>query len=132
MLGFFCQTTICIVLIEKTEETWVIKHGDVMIAINSQVNHKLIETVCPNDDHICTKITCNNSDSLLLCCIYDAPYPSSYQWNENELLAPLLDLENLAAKKHCKDIIGTGDWNFSNTNWSYMSSTNDFEAAAIE
>ena len=103
-----------------------------MIAINSHVNHKLIETVCPNNDHIVTKITCNNFEFLLLCCIFDTLFPSSYQWNEKELLALLLELENLATKNHCNDFIVSGDLNFSNTNWSNMSQTNNYEATAIE
>ena len=116
----------------KIDETRITKHGGVMIAINSHVNHKIIETLCTNDDHVVCKLTCNDYDSLLLCCIYNAPFPSSYQWNENELLALLHELENLATENHCNDIVLTGDLNFSNTNWRNMSSRNDYEATTIE
>ena len=85
-----------------------------------------------NDDHVVCKLTCNDYDSLLLCCIYNAPFQSSYQWNKNELLALLHELENLPTENHCNDIVLTGDLNFSNTNWRNMSSRNDYEATTIE
>ena len=68
----------------------------------------------------------------MLCCIYNAPYPSVYQWEIKDLKTLLENIQLKAKESQCNLIILTGDLNQSQTNWLTMSSNLDYEKQIID
>ena len=83
-----------------------------------------------SDDVLLVQIKSSNS-SVLLCCLYNAPAPSAYQWTSLELLNLLNELDEMK-QKESSDIIVTGDLNFQQTLLSRMSPNNQYEHKILD
>ena len=105
--------------------------GGTLIAIRNNKNHERILLDIGHSDYTALKIT-QGFQNLVLCCVYNAPFPTGYRWDLNVFLN-LIDKLHEKCRNHapCQLII-IGDINFSHTNWSQMCSTNDYETEVIE
>ena len=89
--------------------------------------HQYIELGVENPDFISLKIFTVTGSDIVFCKIYNAPYPSPYQWKLIEMQQLLILVHDSAIENHCDRVIITSDLNFSQTNWPSMSSKNDCE-----
>ena len=99
------------------------KHGGVLIAVSNRISHESILMKCPKADYVVVKIELKQS-TLILCCIYNAPFPSVYNWTHgvvSGLLEEIYEFKLATESSRCH-IILTGDINFSQTNWKTLSS----------
>ena len=109
------------------------RHGGVLIAVSNRIAHEPIRMKCPKADYLVVKIELKER-SLILCCIYNAPFSNVYQWTHDELsgfLEEINDLKLALEPSRC-DIIITGDINFSQTNWKTLSSSDLYEIPILE
>ena len=96
------------------------KHGGVLEAIDSSVQHKRIELDPKFTETVVEQIMFNDY-CCLLCCIYCAPHQSSYR-HSPVLLCELLDsLNRLSSELITSLTLIVGDINFNLTNWSCIS-----------
>ena len=98
-----------------------------LIAVHASVYHEILETDIRNLAHCVLKLL-SSTQSVLVCCIYNAPARSIYQWEQNESFLLLQKLHLLTKTHFCDSIVITGDLNFSNTDWDNMSSENVYES----
>ena len=108
------------------------KHGGVLIAIKNDILHEHISLQNEHSDCITIKTKTKKDSVILLCCIYNAPYPSVYQWEIKDLKTLLENIQLKAKESQCNLIILTGDFNQSQTNWLTMSSNLDYEKQIID
>ena len=71
------------------------------------------------------------TSTVIICCLYNAPAPSAYQWTTLELNSLLDELDAMRQQQQ-SDLIITGDLNFVDTKWKLMSSSNSYEEEIIE
>ena len=74
------------------------KHGGVPIAIKNDILHEHISLQNEHSDCKTIKIKTKQDSAIFLCCIYNAPYPSVYQWEIKDLKT-LLEIIQLKAKE---------------------------------
>ena len=103
------------------------KHGEVLIAIKNDTLHEHISLQNEHSDCITIKIKTKKDSVVLLCCIYNAPYQSNYQWEIKDLKTLIENIQLKAKECQCNLIILTGELNLSQTNWLTMSSILDYE-----
>ena len=108
------------------------KHGGVLIAIKNDILHEHISLQNEHSDCITIKIKTKKDSVILLCCIYNAPYPIVYQWESKDLKTLLENIQLKAKECQCNLIIRTGDLNLSQTNCLTMSSNLDYEKQLID
>ena len=68
---------------------------------------------------------------LMNCNFYNAPNPSPYQWDSVTLNSLLEHLNAYAKENKCKQVVITGDFDFSQTTLPKMSSKNPYEGEVI-
>ena len=88
---------------------------------------------CPKAEFLVVKIELKAS-TLILYCIYNATFPSIYQWTHNELsiiLDEIYDLKLATESSRC-DIIITLQSNYSLKNWKTPSSSDLYEIPILE
>ena len=103
------------------------KHGGTLIAIKKDILHEHISLQNEHSDCIIIRIKIKKDSIILLCCIYNAPYPNVYQWEIKDLKTLLENIQLKAKECQCNLIILTGDLNLSQTNWLTLSSNLDYE-----
>ena len=115
-----------------TTETRKLRHRRVLIAVKNHIAHELL-TKSLKSDYLVIKIKLHGR-TFILCCIYNAPAPSSYQWTSGEFLNLMQEVEDIESANELDqcDIIITGDINFSQTNWETLSSPNAYEIQILE
>ena len=91
------------------------KHGGVLIAIKNDILHEHISLQIEHSDCITIKIKTKKDSAFLLCCIYNAPYPSVYQWEIKDLKTLLENIQLKAKECQCNLAILTGDLNHKRT-----------------
>ena len=103
-----------------------------MIAIHSNENSKLIEIFFQTSTVFLTYLHATIwiffQSAVFTTLFFQVPINGL----KTNYLFYCVNLENIATKNHSSDIIVIGDLNFSNPNWSNMSSRNDYEAAALK
>ena len=70
-------------------------------------------------------------NEILKCCVYNAPFPSQYQWNVSDFNLITEKINRKAIELECKYAIITDDVNFSQTNWNSMSSNNLYQTELL-
>ena len=103
-------------------------HGGVLVAVRNTIKHKPLPVTCKEDDVLIIQLLSTTS-TVIICCLYNAPAPSAYQWTTLELNSLLNELD---AMRQQSDLIITGDLNFVDTKWKLMSSSNPYEEEILE
>ena len=106
------------------------KHGGVFIAIKNEISHDHVQIDLNHQDYTNIKLSIKGNE-ILICCVYNAPFPSQYQWNVSDFNLLTEKINRKAIELECKHAIITDDVNFSQTNWNSMSSKNLYQTELL-
>ena len=116
---------------DRVCENFRSKHGGVLIAIKNQIPHEeVVLHNCKND--LMVLRLCTTPKPTLVCAIYNPPTNSPYQWSFQDFVQFFNSLESHTSEISYDQIIIAGDINFSKTNWSDMSSNDEYENGILE
>ena len=120
---------------DRVCENFRSKHGGVLIAIKNQIpQEEVVLHNCKND--LMALRLCTTPKPTLVCAIYNPPTNSPYQWSFQDFVQFFNSLEShsseISLESHSSEIIIAGDINFSKTNWSDMSSNDEYENGILE
>ena len=59
------------------------KQGGIFVAINIEVPHEHVQIDLNHQDYTTIKLSIRENE-ILICCVYNAPFPSQYQWNASD------------------------------------------------
>ena len=106
------------------------KHGGVFIAIKNEISYEHVQIDLNHQDYTNIKLSIKGNETLI-CCVYNAPFPSQYQWNVSDFNLLTEKINRKAIELECKHAIITDDVNFSATNWNSMSSKNLYQTELL-
>ena len=110
----------------KREPSQKLKHGVVMRAIHLRVHHTVITTKYNNTGH-CVVLPIRDTNSISLCCTYNAHLSSFHQGESSQFLSLLQEIESLKLCYSFTNPVITADICSSNSNGKNMSSNNVYK-----
>ena len=77
---------------------------------------KEIDAQLEKEKYVVSKLTGENGHHQILCCVYNPPKNSNYQWKQQNLIILCENLTKLQIQHNCNAVSITGDRNFEYTN----------------
>ena len=78
------------------------------------------------------KLTGETGHHQILCCVYNPPKNSKYQWKQQNLISLFKNLTKLQIQHNCNAVSITGEKNFEYTNWKMMHSQDEYKNAVLK
>ena len=85
------------------------------MAIKENVHYEEIDAQIENEECIVAKLTGETGHHQILCCVYNPPKNSKYQWKQQKFIILFQNLTKLQIQHNCNVVSITGDINFEYT-----------------
>ena len=96
------------------------------MAIKENVHYEEIDAQIENDKCIVAKLTGETGHHQILCCVYNSPKNSKYQWKQQKFISLFKNLTKLQIQ-HNRNAI-----NFEYTRWKMMHSKDEYENTVLK
>ena len=117
---------------DRKNSTLKTNHGGVLMAIKENVHYEEIDAQIENEECIVAKLTGETGHHQILCCVYNPPKNSKYQWKQQNFINLFENLTKLQIQHNCNAVSITGDINFEYTHWKMMHSKDKYENAVLK
>ena len=102
-------------------------HEGVLFGIGNSYHFEQVYITSTKDllssSYVCVSVSLRDC-KLLVCCVYNPPKDSPYRLSTDSVKHFLSTVCTLESFNH---VLITGDWNLPKTDWSFYSSTDDYE-----
>ena len=95
-------------------------------------HYEEIDAQIENEECIVAKLTGETGHHQILCCVYNPPKNSKYQWKQQNFISLFENLTKLQIQHNCNAVSITGDINFEYTHWKMMHSKDKYENAVLK
>ena len=117
---------------DRKNSTSKTNHGGVLMAIKENVHYEEIDAQIENKECMVAKLTSKTGPHQILCCVYNPPKNSKYQWKQQKFISLFENLTKLQIQHNCNAVSITGDINFEYTRWKMMHSKDEYENAVLK
>ena len=96
------------------------------------MHYEEIDAQIENEECIVAKLIGETGHHQILCCVYNPPKNSKYQWKQQKLISLFENLTKLQIQHNCNAVSITGDINFEYPCWKMMHSKDEYENAVLK
>ena len=97
---------------DRKNSTLKTNHGGVLMAIKENVHYEEIDAQIEKEEYVVAKLTGETGHHQILCCVYNPPKNSKYQWKQQMFISLFENLTKLQIQHNCNALPITGDIDF--------------------
>ena len=102
------------------------------MAIKENVHYEEVDAQKENEESIAAELTGETGHHQILCCAYNPPKNSKYQWKQQDFFSLFENLTKLQIQHKCNAVSITGVINFEYTRWKMMHSKDEYENTVLK